>query len=426
MNKLRGDYVDQYTHLRDYICEVQRTNPDTTMKLEVESASGPASDTRRFKRIYFCLGALKKGFKDGMREFHGLDGAFMKGPYPGQILSAVGIDSNTGIYPVAYAIVEAKTTSSWSWFLDCLGDDLDLDARSNFTFITERQKGVIPAISKVFPCAEHRLCFRHVHENMKLQWRGKQYKDLLWKCAATTTPQHFKRAMDQVKGVSVEAFTWLNQITPKHWTRAYFTGRDKPIVTALEYIRQYLMKRIVTVQKVIAEVDRPLTPTATKMLEAIKKEALHYNALWMERTNIRLVAHRIELLIYPPKSGVQVRETEKTEASAKTPTVEASNTEGVVDPEIPEPTRREGSIVTWCILIDPPPIPQPIKFVREPTIETVNEDNGSPLSSSNAHVDNFEVRDNSNQGGTINQEVRGYENVRRRQLTRHAPTKYGD
>lgn len=101
MSKLRGDYVDQYTHLRDYKGEVQRTNPGTTVKLDVECESDPASDTRRFKRIYVCIGALKKGFKAGMRDFLGLDGAFMKGPYPGQILSAFGINPNNGIYPVA-------------------------------------------------------------------------------------------------------------------------------------------------------------------------------------------------------------------------------------------------------------------------------------------------------------------------------------
>ena len=57
-------------------------------------------------------------------------------------------------------------------------------------------------------------------------------------------------------------------------------GRDKPIVTALEYVRQYLMRRIVIVQKVIEESDGPLTPTATKMLESIKKEAVQYNVIW--------------------------------------------------------------------------------------------------------------------------------------------------
>ncbi|KAL4578163.1 hypothetical protein LXL04_014282 [Taraxacum kok-saghyz] len=34
----------------------------------------------------------------------------MKGPYHGQILTVVGLDSNNGIYPVAYAVVERLTS----------------------------------------------------------------------------------------------------------------------------------------------------------------------------------------------------------------------------------------------------------------------------------------------------------------------------
>ncbi|KAJ9558166.1 hypothetical protein OSB04_012780 [Centaurea solstitialis] len=83
MKKLMGDYGQQYTVLRDYICELLRTNPGTTVKLDVVTDGQLNNDTRQFKRIYVCLGALKKGFAAGKRDLLGLDGAFMKGPFPG-------------------------------------------------------------------------------------------------------------------------------------------------------------------------------------------------------------------------------------------------------------------------------------------------------------------------------------------------------
>ena len=86
------------------------------------------------------MGPLKKGFKACLRDLVGLDGAFMKGPFPGQVLTAVGLDSNNGIYPLAYAIVESENTASWKWFLENLGDDLELGSNSNYTFISDRQK----------------------------------------------------------------------------------------------------------------------------------------------------------------------------------------------------------------------------------------------------------------------------------------------
>nr|GEU37276.1 hypothetical protein [Tanacetum cinerariifolium] len=54
-------------------------------------------------------GALKLGFRACRRNLLGLDGAFMKGSFPGQVLVVIGLDSNNGIYPLAYELVEAKS-----------------------------------------------------------------------------------------------------------------------------------------------------------------------------------------------------------------------------------------------------------------------------------------------------------------------------
>ncbi|KAL4568386.1 hypothetical protein LXL04_023997 [Taraxacum kok-saghyz] len=236
------------------------------------------------------VGPLKKGFKACGRDILGFDGAFMKGPFPGQVLTAVGLDSNNGIYPVAYAIVESENMASWKWFLDCLGDDLDLGINSNFTFITDRQKGLIPAICSRFPHSEHRFCLRHIYQNMKKVWKPIVYKDYLWKCATATTIPEFEHFMSEFSFYDKAASEWLKKIPPRQWARSHFTGReitdillnnlcevfnsklidgrDKPIIGCLEYIRQYLMKRICNVMKVMDKATGPLTPTTTSILEA--------------------------------------------------------------------------------------------------------------------------------------------------------------
>ena len=50
-------------------------------------------------------------------------------------------------------------------------------------------------------------------------------------------------------------------------------GRDRPIISTLEYAREYLMKRVVIVKKMIEKSDGPLTPTATKLLNVVKFQA---------------------------------------------------------------------------------------------------------------------------------------------------------
>ncbi|GKD36098.1 hypothetical protein Tco_1251607 [Tanacetum coccineum] len=55
--------------------------------------------------------------------------------------------------------------------------------------------------------------------------------------------------------------------------RQLLDGRDKPIITCLEYIREYLMKRIVNVQKVQDKCDGPLTPSTAKIFKLIVRAA---------------------------------------------------------------------------------------------------------------------------------------------------------
>ncbi|GKE11468.1 hypothetical protein Tco_1415019, partial [Tanacetum coccineum] len=55
------------------------------------------------------------------------------------------------------------------------------------------------------------------------------------------------------------------------FNRQLVDSRDQSIITCLEYIKEYLMKRIVVVQKVIAKTVGPLTPYVTAVFDAIKK-----------------------------------------------------------------------------------------------------------------------------------------------------------
>ncbi|GJV38114.1 hypothetical protein Tco_1410591 [Tanacetum coccineum] len=247
LNQVKGDYSQQYTMLRDYCLELRRENHDTTIKIEVERDSDTDLQTRVFKRIYICLGPLKKGFKACGRDLLGLDGTFMKGPYPGQLLTTMGLDGNNGIYPLAYAIVEKETTY-------------------------------------------RRYCLRPVYENMKKRWNGQAYNELLWRCVATTTIPYFNRATEELKQFNKQAFEWLAKI-PAHSCRAKsdilnnlcecFNGkildaRDAPIITPLEYIREYLMRRMVNVIAVINKTDGPLTPSTTKLLKVAMDKANKY------------------------------------------------------------------------------------------------------------------------------------------------------
>nr|GEW53914.1 putative reverse transcriptase domain-containing protein [Tanacetum cinerariifolium] len=196
VDSVRGDYTWQYKMLRDYVMELKECNPNTTVRIRVETKEDHTSPTRIFKKdlcVFRCIKSKIQGMYMGIL---GLDGDFMKGPFPGQLLTAVGIDPNNSIYPLAYGIVETESRESWTWFLEHLKDDLDLQDNSNFTFLSDRKK----------------------------KWAGTSYKELLWKCATTLTIPEFDKRMDRLKEFNKECYDWLALIPPQHCARAYFLG----------------------------------------------------------------------------------------------------------------------------------------------------------------------------------------------------------
>ncbi|GJT88969.1 hypothetical protein Tco_1070686 [Tanacetum coccineum] len=100
-------------------------NPNMSVKIAVERNTNPSLPTKHLREYMPSIGSC-------------------------------WIDSNNGIYPLAYALVEAESESSWCKFLQCLGDDINLQPNSNFTFINDRQKEIgIDRDSSAFGQAEH-------------------------------------------------------------------------------------------------------------------------------------------------------------------------------------------------------------------------------------------------------------------------------
>nr|GEX66858.1 hypothetical protein [Tanacetum cinerariifolium] len=90
----------------------------SAIKCPVEYLDDHNAPIRVSTRIYVGIGALKEGLKASGRELLGLDRDLISGTFFGQVLTTVGIDANSGIYHVAYRIIEAECKDSWFWFLN--------------------------------------------------------------------------------------------------------------------------------------------------------------------------------------------------------------------------------------------------------------------------------------------------------------------
>ncbi|XP_011069749.1 uncharacterized protein LOC105155556 [Sesamum indicum] len=218
LKKLEGSPEYQYTRLWDYTDEIRRTNPGSTVIVGTEDVDGE----NRFSRFYVCFLAMKNGFKEGCRKIIGVDGCHLKGPHGGILLTAVGLVPNNNLYPIAYAVVNAESRETWEWFLILLKTDLG--------------------------------------------FRGLAFKHASWRAAKACTKGEFKARMMDIQVLEQTAFDWFSDKPPKQWSRSHFSpnvkcdmllnnycetfnmmildAREKPILTMLEWIREFLMKRL--------------------------------------------------------------------------------------------------------------------------------------------------------------------------------------
>ncbi|KAL0007954.1 hypothetical protein SO802_009456 [Lithocarpus litseifolius] len=289
----------QYGLLRDYAEMIRRTDVGSKVILQTEMENENAEP--KFKRMYIRYNAQKVGFLGGCRPFVGLDGCHLKGRFGGQLLSTTAKDGNDNIFPVAMAVVEQENKDSWTWFLEQFADDIGRPEELNLVFISDRQKGLLPAMETLFPTVEHRYCVKHIYNNFKVNHKGMELKSVLWRCASTTSVREFERGMEHLKSLDEEAWKYLADIEPAQWTRSHFSpralidclannlsesfnsmilkARDKPILSMLEWITVRLMSRLYVKKIGIEKYGGRLCPSIQGKLEKLKLESKSFCAM---------------------------------------------------------------------------------------------------------------------------------------------------
>nr|XP_023915130.1 uncharacterized protein LOC112026669 [Quercus suber] len=212
---ITGDEQLQYGKLRDYAEMIRLNDKGSRVILQTEMEDENAQP--KFKRIYIRYNAQKLGFLGGCKPIISLNGCHLKGRFGGQILSAIARDANDNIFLVAFAVVEQENKDSWVRFLQQFSYDIGNPEQLNLD--------LIHIIEMLFPTCEYRYCVKHIYNNFKIDHKGLELKDALWRCAGATTIREFKRRMQEMKDLDVKAWEYLADINLAQWSKSHFSSR---------------------------------------------------------------------------------------------------------------------------------------------------------------------------------------------------------
>ena len=227
--------------------------------------------------MLICLLGIMSDSLRFVRPVISVDAAHMKTTGGGGILYMASVKSaSDDIYPVAISLmVDNENKGGWVWFLEnlkvCLPvldapHPIERVAYKRFTFISDRQKGLLEAMKEVFPSNHSCYCAIHIARNVEARFGAKQAKYVVQLAKTFSTRyagelvaamgEPTRRYIEEIEPSQWRSAAWLSDemLPPRYGivtsnlsesTNAMFeTARDVPWMTCLDMILSRMVERI--------------------------------------------------------------------------------------------------------------------------------------------------------------------------------------
>jgi hypothetical protein len=112
LQELWGNESECFAQFPDYINRFNSADPQNRAYLDIGSDN-------RFNAAFFAPAGLRHAGRY-LRGFTAIDGTHTKSRYRMILLIACGIDANSNVVPLAWALVPIEDESWWHWFLTYL------------------------------------------------------------------------------------------------------------------------------------------------------------------------------------------------------------------------------------------------------------------------------------------------------------------
>ncbi|KAL0385232.1 UNVERIFIED_CONTAM: hypothetical protein Sradi_2917500 [Sesamum radiatum] len=293
--QLQGSYKESYNRLPWFCEKLVEINPGSIAELITD-------DEKRLQRLFVSFHSCLQGFQNGCRPILFLNATFLKSKYQESLLTATAVDGDDGFFPVAFSIVDTENEENWRWFLEQLKSAIPTTLP--LTFVTDREKGLKNTVYEVFENAFHGYSMYHLTESFKRNLRGPFHGEgrgvlpgKFLAAAHAVRLNGFKKFTEQIRQISSNAYDWVIQIEPEHWTSLSFGGeqynyivqnvaepysklmdeiRESTIMQKIEALIYMITELINTRQMESSKWTTKLTPSKEKRIqeEALKAHAL--------------------------------------------------------------------------------------------------------------------------------------------------------
>lgn len=151
--------AEQFTLLPAYVERILAQDPGALAKLCLDPSC-------RFANLFVCPSSSRSAWKH-MRPFIALDAAFTKVIHHYVLLVAVGQDANNETIALAWGVAPVENYDHWGWFIENLDDALGSLNNMKTVLMSDRQKGLNLAISRLLPQATEAYCCKHIERNIE-------------------------------------------------------------------------------------------------------------------------------------------------------------------------------------------------------------------------------------------------------------------
>ncbi|KAL5194447.1 hypothetical protein HKD37_20G056530 [Glycine soja] len=197
-------YKDEsYAKLSSWLTHMQNHSPGSYFQVLHDDfivGNTVSREHRQFHRVFWTFGQCKEVFKY-CKPIIQVDGTHLYGKYRGTLLMATSQDGNGGVLPLAFAVVEGETLTTWSWFLAHLSEHVT--DKNGICLISDRHASIKSDVANEAlgwqpPHGYHVYCVRHIASNFNQKFNNAKQKEMLKKLACGYVSLNYYQYIDIV------------------------------------------------------------------------------------------------------------------------------------------------------------------------------------------------------------------------------------